>query len=617
MISIRQLKTAFTERRLKYLVRKYYRVNKLFKSLLLLFFLAIGSSIALREISKNKNESDKNEIRNEPTTFPKFPPDNENTSSPEDLLNTTFQVIVPKVTPSLDPIFIHFGLQSFRMRPLGNLTYQFVLDPTVLRLGKGAEISYAYSRGGLNIFGEMNFTNNQPRSFIIGSSKLVTDIVEEWKWLPNNRTEPSIPTLSDNFSIASRQSFWKGVHFVDFWSDMFESQFETTIAHLKSLGYEWIFLSPPWEIISEDPPIISGNKSLTKTPVFTDAALRNHIRVFREAGFKVGLRIQVCCETIDTTNRSATWWEQWFGQLKGFVEYHANVSREEDVSALVLTTPNFGAGLPLNYDVPSQINATKNWLEIIDAARLSNAKIGIELFGKSFYEDPNSLPWPGEQINFFNQLDFASVSLWGAIVNVTNPSQSDFDNGTALIFKNLDYLYNKTNLPILIQSVAYASLDGSGLEKGPETTYTWEDPRTLNVTIDEIEQAMIYESIMKQVATRDYIMGLFPFGYWYLDGPSTPDTSIRAKLAETILISWLTRFPNTTDVRLTKYDAILLGSSPENRISYTREIIQEKTMSFLVLYFKQGVAVELRVSNTPRVLSQRHVLKKSSRSIWG
>lgn len=62
---------------------------------------------------------------------------------------------------------------------------------------------------------------------------------------------------------------------------------------------------------------------------------------------------------------------------------------------------------------------------------------------------------------------------------------------------------------------------------------------------------MIYESIMQQVAQRDFVQGLFPFSYWYVDAPLTvDDMSIRDKMAERILVNWLQYFPNSKSTEL-------------------------------------------------------------------
>ena len=104
---------------------------------------------------------------------------------------------------------------------------------------------------------------------------------------------------------------------------------------------------------------------------------------------------------------------------------------------------------------------------------------------------------------------------------------------------------------MVFSGVAYSSSEGSSLEKGAETFFTWEDPANIIDEYNSTQQAMIYESIMQQVAQRDFVQGLFPFGYWYVDAPLTvDDMSIRDKMAERILVNWLQYFPNSTSSEL-------------------------------------------------------------------
>lgn len=401
----------------------------------------------------------------------------------------TFIVTVPKTTPADDTIVLHYNGKQLPLEKVADFTYK-----AVLHLFPGEKLQYGYSRGGFHPFGEKGATEGDgPRHLIVGDNKLVQDTVLEWKWLPKEPlNEQDIPSLAGKKPFKERPQFFKGVQFVDFWDASFPYQYTSTINHLKAQGYKWIIIAPPWDIKSQDPPEISNTG--VKVPAYPDDKLREHIRIFKQAGFKLMLRPQICCEPISFEGRNDTWWKKWYDEVEDFVAYHADLARDEGVDAIVLGGDD---GLPL--DPKSPLIASERWKKIIKTAKTSKALLGYEtLAWGASYED--IIPGPGELIDFFDDLDFIGV--------------------------------------------AYASVKSAGLEKGQETFYTWDDSDQIPVKYGAEEQAMIYEALMRQVVDKEYIQGIFPFGYWYLDAPLTVDMSIRAKMTERILTNWLKHIPD-------------------------------------------------------------------------
>ncbi|MCE7737023.1 MAG: hypothetical protein GPJ54_19210 [Candidatus Heimdallarchaeota archaeon] len=484
-----------------------------------------------------------------------YPNEGDDTSS-DGHLNITFHVTIPARTPDLDSIILHVGLNLSQMQRINDTYYQLEIDPHDYDLNSGASIEYGYSRGGFQPFAEELWIvfESWPHRVIVGEVSETNDIVEEWKWFPNESIdEIDIPSQAGNISVVPRDEFWKGVQLIDFWTDEWEFQYDSTIDRLKRLGYEWITLAPPWDIKSFDPPIITDTE--VDVPAYPEEKLRNHIKIFKDAGFKVMLRIQVCCSTGDVSEKDATWWTQWFDQYNAFMQFHADISREEGVDALLFGTSLFAWELPLNSETNVTSNAAVQWQRLIATARTSNSLIGYDLFpfGAAQLEGSTSaLAWPATDIDFFDDLDFLGISFWGDITNNTNPTQVEINIGTQRIFDHLEYTHDQLNLPMVFSGVAYASREGSFLEKGAETYFIWEDPTNIIDEYNSTQQAMIYESIMQQVAQRDFVKGLFPFGYWYVDAPLTvDDMSIRDKMAERILVNWFQYFPNSTSTELT------------------------------------------------------------------
>lgn len=445
----------------------------------------------------------------------------------------TFIVTIPKTTPSDDAIVLHYNGKQLPLEKVANFTYKAVLN-----LFPGERLQYGYSRGGFHPFGEKGVTEGDgPRHLIVGDNKLVQDTVLDWKWLPKESlNEPDIDSLAGKKPFKERSQFGKGVQFVDFWDKSWPYQYTSTINHLKAQGYKWIIIAPPWDIKSKDPPEISNIG--VKVPAYPDDKLREHIRIFKKAGFKVMLRPQICCEQISFNGRNDTWWKKWYDEVEDFVKYHADLARDEGVDAMVLSGDS---GLPLDPKSPAM--APERWKKIIQIAKTSKALIGYEtLAWGASYE--NIIPGPGEFIDFWDDLDFVGVSLWGNVLNKQDPTQEDFDRGMKVMLDKLDVFHQKIGKQIVLIGVAYESIRGAGFEKGPETSYTWDDPDKIPVKYSAKEQAMIYEALMRQVSDKDYIQGVFPFGYWYVDAPLTVDMSIRGKMAERILTNWFKNIPD-------------------------------------------------------------------------
>lgn len=448
----------------------------------------------------------------------------------------TFIVTVSPNTPPDDTIVFHYNLKKLPMSKVGNNQYKVMLDKS--QFSEGEELTYGYSRGGFHPFGEKGMTNAEgSRQITIDAQTVIEDTVAEWKWLPSQPNEESdIPTAAGKKPVKTRKEFWKGVQFVDFWDSTFPNQYSSTINHLKANGYDWIAIAPPWDIKRQDPPEISNQA--VKVPAYPDKELREHVRAFKKAGFKVLLQVQVCCEPVSFEARNEGWWHTWYDQFEQFVSYHAELAKQEGVDAIVIA---YDKGLPSDPVSPSFSSA--RWKKIIEIAKSSGALIGYETLGwGASYEDV--IPAPADLIDFWDKLDFMGVALWGDVVKGNNPTQEAFDTGMQTMISKLNKTYEKFKKPIVLVGVAYESRKGAGLEKSDQESFeTWEDPEQAAPSYNATEQAMIYEALMRAIADRDYITGIFPFGYWYADAPLTVDSSIRAKMAERVLTSWFKSIP--------------------------------------------------------------------------
>lgn len=453
----------------------------------------------------------------------------------------SFNVAVPATTPQMEPIVLHYGLQELLLNKTGPYSYSGTMN--VSGMPAGTDVAYGYSRGGIIAFGECGFmglgSDQMPRNFTVGSTVSINDTVTCWKWLPSSPSnETMIPTLAGAGNFTNRSEFWRGVYLPDFWSPGQDINYNQTIAKLKSEGFDWVALKPPVSQSSSDPIQYAPGERIN-CPSFPNDTLKDEIHAFKQAGMHVLLEVQLCTSGSTYQNRSDSWWLQWFSQVKKVVQYHAEMAKEEKVDAFVL---QFDGALPLASGSPNF--SSQEWSQIIDIAKTSGAKVSFSsgAWGAD-NTDPSALPYPLASVDFINKLDFLEVSVQNTLfLDNSHPTQAQADNAMGIVMSKIDYLHNVTGKPVLISPVDYASTDGSGLPKGPEVLYAYMDPSTVyskyNVTYNDTQQAIIYEALMRQIAKRPYIIGIFSWGYGYVDSPLTPDGTIRGKMAERLLSEW-------------------------------------------------------------------------------
>ena len=107
-------------------------------------------------------------------------------------------------------------------------------------------------------------------------------------------------------------------------------------------------------------------------------------------------------------------------------------------------------------------------------------------------------------------------------------------------FDSLEGEYERLGKPFVLSQIAYASAANGcrGLEE-----YSVDDRRISywepkDSTPNDMEtQAVIYDEIMRGVASRPWITGVYPFGYFYYE-MQDKGYNIRGKPAEKVVSGW-------------------------------------------------------------------------------
>ncbi|MDD5127696.1 MAG: hypothetical protein PHR43_06360, partial [Dehalococcoidales bacterium] len=137
------------------------------------------------------------------------------------------------------------------------------------------------------------------------------------------------------------------------------------------------------------------------------------------------------------------------------------------------------------------------------------------------------------------ELDFIGISSWKGVSNNENPTVEELVKNISSEFdKYYKPIYEKTKKPIVLIGLAYASAQGGSTGKyayNAREVDTWKpDDGTPN---DFQEQADVYEAIMRVVAERPWIVGVYSFGFWRHD-QQDKFFNIRGKPAEEVLRKW-------------------------------------------------------------------------------
>ena len=312
---------------------------------------------------------------------------------------------------------------------------------------------------------------------------------------------------------------------------------ESTSLAVENARATWVQIAPVWDYEQILPtPILNPPP---EGEAYPDEALRKQIRNLKAHGFKIFLLIQVCCNEPNdafTQSANAAWWDAWYAQIENFILFYARLAEEEGVDAIALAQSN-------NLYSNAPADRIKRWESLQAKWRLAYSG----LFGYTLstldsccsYSPTDGFNGGIEEIAHL--LDFIAVYIWAGIADNAAPTQAHLDNNAEALFASaLDPIYTATNLPIIVP-LAYASYDGGAINAlfVDDVAYINGFPeKDSPLAYDGIEQAMVYQAIMKAVASRPHVTGLYPFGYNWVTMPLAPVYGIRGKAAEKVLAEW-------------------------------------------------------------------------------
>ena len=433
----------------------------------------------------------------------------------------------------------------------------------------GENIKYKYCRNSEDGAADEYFETTEKgwRQINIDNENMViNDTLTKWRWWPIDGNIPQINTeqyLSNCPSFLPKNNYIKGIMLPDWWKHSWIDSLEETLDKIVETNSEWIAYCPVPEITQFYPyPLIvrEGNNGTSEDDL---------IKIIEEShkrGLKVFLNPFPFALTVTDTSdhHSEYWWRKYENQWRPIILYYAQIAENYNVEMLGF---NMWNNLSNNEEIEIIDILSRNLLK--DIRSIYSGKICIPFF-----------PW-GPNLQLFNDADYLSFKIadywpW-KLSDTKNPTVEEILNNLSDGIDNYLYPNIIKEKPFILTQFSAYSYDGaaSGASGDPESLNPWylDDEAW---PIDLQEQADIIEAMLHAFCERNWIEGVFYFGYDYWNSIDK-DINIRGKPSENVLKKWYKWInPESVYIKIERTEG---GSTNPSSASYIKEKESEITIS--------------------------------------
>jgi hypothetical protein len=470
----------------------------------------------------------------------------------------TFTVTIPDNTPEEDIIFIniwpHGEWAMTKAEEPFTYTITFSPDDEIKAIDEesGEEvIYYQYSRNGWGFTAAEYKEPDDPEEY--GKVRKVAyklgldeqDTVRRWRWFPSQGNAKTDTYLLPSKLFLARTGgvdFRSGQLLQDLYIPAFESFFDSTALHMKSKGYNWVTIEPPWQWLENDPPVIGNSLELGNTDVPNypdDESLIRHIKAFKKKGISVLLGPQICCTSLSFQDRSSQWWAAYFDEVERFLVHHAKIATTAGVDALFM--PLFE---PIGHESGLDIDA--RWRLIWQNVKKEfSGEIGVGVMNFGVSNVTSAIP-SAQDISWGDMLDFFVFMNDSEMTISSNPSDENLFKEAGRIVDIAKPFYDRYKKPIMLQ-LGYFSIEdtwkGGALYDdiefiGNADLFAESALREAGYSFSGEDQARVIHAYLSAIRDRPWIIGFSNGGYWHWEMPLSPGQSVRGKQAETIWERW-------------------------------------------------------------------------------
>jgi len=474
----------------------------------------------------------------------------------------TFRVTIPENTPTEDIIFITFtnispNQEDFPMEKVGAYVYELTFSKADLEQAYDfPSIQYRYNRNGWGFptteylpEGTLKDPDIDPidetgmsyayRVVQFEEDKIQEDSIDRWRWFPEDDVEfQDISKLKPTGEFKARignEEFRSGLGIEDLYVPQLDAFFDKAAKRIKDKGFKWVVLYPP-EQMKDKIPFPEVVNDPENNPNYPNVEkLNEHIEAFKKQGLKVYIEPQLCCDVIDTSNRTNEWYEAYADEVEKFLVRYAKISEKAGVDALLFDT--FGIDTEMK-DYNARIN------EIFDSIReVYSGEISTKVlpFLAGVETATHLIPEP-QDIPIGSRVDFFIFDAEGQLSPKDNPTEAELLEGASEILDISKQVHDMYGKPVLVRST-YASIKESW--KGPsfyqsgkipaheDSEFVWQIHEYSGYDLARVDHAY-----MSAIKDRPWVIGFVHFGYTHWDMPLYPDWNIRAKEGEDVLEIW-------------------------------------------------------------------------------
>jgi hypothetical protein len=460
-----------------------------------------------------------------------------------------FEVTAPPDTPIEDTIYIQFNPYGWTppmpMRLTGTNKWAFKLYGPLNIVGS---FGYRYCRNAqCDSADDAQTAGPVSRGHTVTPSLAPQDIIDtvnEWIW-PQKTGSPSLVAID----IPSRGTgFIAGTEFQSYYEPNVPTFLPNALKNIQALGSNWVFLTPSWTYVRNNPLIFSEQPgrdafwSDTVTSVTQARAINLNVALFPQPHFATNMN-----DFWGSAPRDSNWWNIWFDHYRAFLVHFADLASLSGSQALVIggdwVVPALPAG-ELVDGTPSGVpaDAETHWKSII--AEVRQHFRGTLIFALPYDTGVISAP-----VNILTDTDIVYLLWFAKLSDQATPNKADLLNETGrLLDQNVAPIQVQVNKPIII-GLSYPSSTYSATGCIPDgnggcndwTALNRPNPDLSTVNLDLQQQVDLYDAIFNAVNGRTWITGLISRGYFVPVALQDKSASIHGKPAADVLWYWFPR----------------------------------------------------------------------------
>ena len=460
-----------------------------------------------------------------------------------------FEVTVPPDTPVGDIIYIQFNPYGWTppipMWPVGTNRWAYKLYGPLNIIGS---LGYRYCRNAqCDSADDTQTAGAVSRGHTVTPSIAPQDIVDtvtEWTWAQKMGS----PSLVATTIPARGPGFYAGIEFQSYYDPNTPMFNPSALKNVQALGSNWVFITPSWTYVHENPLIFSEEPggdafwSDTMTSVAQARAINLNVALFPQPRFPSGAD-----EFWRNAPRDSNWWNVWFDHYRAFAIHFADLASNAGAQALVIggdwITPALPAG-KLPDGTPSGVppDVETRWKSIM--AEIRQHFRGTLIFALPY--DTGVIPPP---VGILLDADAVYLLWFAKLSDQASPNKADLLNEAGrLLDENVATVQVQTNKPFIIglsyPSASYSSTgcipDGNG-GCNYWTSLNRPNPDLGTVSLDLQQQVDLYDAVFNAVNGRTWITGLISRGYFAPVALQDKSASIHGKPTADLLWYWFPR----------------------------------------------------------------------------